>query len=110
MGHDAELALDAVLTDCRGEKDGEFVIDRLSSFYAQQSVANQSRLNMVFSDWIDSGDPIKADHAIAVIARLKIKSMLPKLLRSVEDIQNGRSNLPQYFEQFLVSAISKFQS
>jgi hypothetical protein len=107
MDSDAELALAEVLAACRNEKDGEFLIDRLSSFYSQQGVENQARLNTVLSGWMDSGDPVKADHAIALVARLNIKSLLPKLLSSLLDIRNGKSNLPQYFEQLLVPAIDK---
>jgi hypothetical protein len=110
MNHEAELALDAVLAECRGEKDGEFVLDRLISFYTQQSAENQTRLNMVLCGWIDSGDPIKADHSIALAGRLKITSMLPKLLSSLQQIRDGESNLPRYFEQFLVPAINRLQS
>jgi hypothetical protein len=109
MEPDAELALVEVLAACRNEKDGEFVLDRLSRFYAQQSAENQARLNTVFAGWMDSGDPIKADHAVALVARLGIKSLLPKLVSSLRDVRSGKSNLPQYFEQLLVPAIDKLQ-
>lgn len=107
MNHDAELALNEVLAIWRDEKDGEFLLNQLSRFYSQQSTENQAHLDTVLAGWINSGDPIKADHAIALVARLGIKSMLPNLLSSLHDIRNGKSNLPKYFEQFLVPAIDK---
>lgn len=110
MDHDAELALDEVLASCRVEKDGEFLLNQLSRFYSQQSTVNQARLNTALAGWINSGDPIKADYAIALVARLSIKSMLPTLLSSLHDIRNGKSNLPHYFEQFLAAAIDQLHT
>lgn len=106
---DAEVALNEVLAECRDEKDGEYVLGRLSHFYSQQSFENQTRLNVALAVWLESGEPIKADLAIALIVRLNIRSMSPKLLNILQDMQNGKSHLPRYFEQFLVPAIAKLQ-
>lgn len=106
---DAEVALNEVLAECRDEKDGEYVLGRLSRFYSQQSLDNQTRLHVTLTVWLESGEPIKADLAIALIVRLNIRSMSSKLLNILQDVQNGKSNLPRYFEQFLVPAIAKLQ-
>jgi len=106
---DAEVAMNEVLAECRDEKDGEYVLGRLSRFYSQQSLDNQTRLNVTLAVWLESGEPIKADLAIALIVRLNIRSMSSKLLNILQDVQNGKSNLPRYFEQFLVPAIAKLQ-
>ncbi len=97
--------LEETLVEYRQEKQGEAVIAALEQYFKAQSDAAQGALSKALLRWLDSGDLIRADCAIALSAKLGIIENLPAMERALNDVRSGHSRLPDYFVQFLEPAI-----
>lgn len=101
--------IDEVIESHHFDKDGELLVNELIQLHGRQSQKGREDFLGIYRDWLKSDDPIKADWAIAIIRRLGVASELPLLEDTLKEIRNGHSNLPKYFEQFLVPAIAELK-
>lgn len=105
----AKELIQEVVSAHQDDKDGALLVEDLASLYLSQSPEGRKALLDVYRDWILSNDLIKSDWSISLIQKLGLVDEIPLLEGVLHNVRIGKSNLPKYYEQFLVPAIKELR-